>query len=144
MLRLSITTICPAVKLGEQSLLHVDLKGNPIGSSIQDHARRHPLQGQGRDQGHVFSAVSGYAAIGTLAFGGTGIQRREGDIGPTFIHHDDLVGIQLLDVLSIDYPCRFIAFGGPERFFFRVQFSLLMARLMLHRLTCTPCLCSQY
>jgi hypothetical protein len=75
---------------------------------------------------------------------GTGIQRRESDSGPTLIHYDDLLGIELLDMLSIGCPCRFIAFRGPKRLFFRVQSSLLMARLMLHRLTCMPWLCSQY
>src|SRR5215471_18134144 len=100
--------------------------------------------GQGRDQRHVFSAISGNTAIGALAFGRAGIQRRESDIGPTLIHYDDVVGIELLDMLSIGCSCRFIAFAGPERLFFRVKFILLMARLMLHRLTCMPWLCSQY
>jgi hypothetical protein len=109
----------PSRQTGRKDLLYVDLKGDSIGGSIQDHARCHPLPGQGRDQRHVFSTVSGNASIGPLSFGSTGIQRREGNIGPTFIHYNDLVGIELLDVLSIGCPWRFIAFGGPERLFFR-------------------------
>src|SRR6266699_6091971 len=35
---------------------------------------------------------------------GAGIQWREGDIGSTFIHYDDLVVIELLDVISIGCP----------------------------------------
>lgn len=129
---------------GRQDLLHVDLKSEAIGRSIQDHARRHPLEGQSRDQRHVFSTIPGNAAIGPFPFGRSCIQRREGDIRTTFIHHDYLVGIQLLDGLSIGGTCRFIALAGSQRLFFRVQPSLVIARLMLQRLTCMPLVCSQY
>ncbi len=78
---------------GGQDLLHIDLKSGSIGGSLQHHAGPYPLSGQRGDQRQVFSAVSGNTAIGTLAFGRSGIERREGDIGATFIHHYDLVGI---------------------------------------------------
>lgn len=83
---------------GRKDLLHVDLKGDSIGGSIQDHARRHPLPGQPRDQRHVFSAVSGNASVGPLAFGRAGIQSFDSTTHAPSAH---LHALRLLPVLTM-------------------------------------------
>lgn len=67
-----------------------------------------------------------------------GIQRGHVNLGPGFIHDDQILGGQLLGLLLPGCAGRFILFAGSQRLFFRVQPNAMRARLMLAVLTAMP------
>lgn len=132
----------PRCQTGQQDLLEVDLKGSRIGRAFQKHGGSQAFHGQRREQGRVLATVARHAAVCPLSSRRSRIQRRQRDVGATFIHKDEPGGIQWLHLLPKARSLFLAAFTGSQRFFFRVQPMRLMARLMVAVLTRTPCVCS--
>ena len=97
---------------GGQHLLNVDFKGQAIGGSWQDQSFAHALQGERGQQSRVAASVAWHLAHCPLAFGGAGIQRRQGNVCPSFVHKHQVLTGQLLGLLAPSGTGGFILFAG--------------------------------
>jgi len=125
-----------------QEVFDICFKGQGIDGPLDDHAGSDALERQGGQQRRIFPAVARHAAMGALTFRSAGIPWSQRDVGATFIHYYQALGIHLLHLLAPVDSLVLTPLAGCQRLFLRVQPTRLMARLIVAVLTLTPWLCS--
>ncbi len=102
------------LQAGSQNLFDIDLKGDGIGRSLQDHGCSHARKGESGDQRGILATVAWNASPGPLPFWRTGIQGGQGNIGAALIDKDELFSRKLAGLCSPGAALLLVALTGTQ------------------------------